>query len=184
MHRRKLVAAAGLLASLLSACASAPRVVASTPLLRLSPASLGGSLSLQQQLLVSAHDQEHRFDVLLEADADAVRLAVLNLGQTVARLEWDGRRLTESKASWWPSAVSGERVLSDLQLMLWPIAEIAAVLPSGWTLTRDALHQRMLRQNGETIIVVIYPAPNLAELVQLREGYRIRVESRTLGVAP
>lgn len=184
MHRRKAVAAIASLGLLLSSCAFAPRRASLAPLLRLSPASLDGSLSLQQQLWISSRGQEHRFDVVLEADADAVRLVVLSLGQTVARLEWDGRQLTESKATWWPSAVSGERVLSDLQLMLWPVAEISAALPPGWTLTLDALHQRTLREGSETVATVRELSPTLAELVQLRDAYRIRVESRPLGAAP
>lgn len=154
------------------------------PLLRLSPASLGGSLSLQQQLWVSTRGQEHRFDVVLEADAEAVRLAVLSLGQTAARLEWDGTQLTESKASWWPSAVSGERVLSDLQLMLWPVDAIAKVLPQGWTLTQDAPNQRTLRQGEEVVATVHYVSSSVSELDQRREAYRIRVESRPLEQAP
>lgn len=182
-----LVGLAGLvLASLLlAACASVTSPAkAPMPLLRLSPASLGGSLSLQQQLWVSTRGQEHRFDVVLEADAEAVRLAVLSLGQTAARLAWDGTQLTESKASWWPSAVSGERVLSDLQLMLWPVDAIANVLPPGWTLIQDAPTQRTLRQGQEVVATVRYVSSSVSELDQHREAYRIRVESRPLEGAP
>lgn len=168
---------------LLAACASVTPPVPA-PLLRLSPASLGGSLSLQQQLWVSTRGQEHRFDVALEADADAVRLAVLSLGQTAARLEWDGTHLTESKAAWWPSAVSGERVLSDLQLMLWPAGAIVKVLPPGWTLTQDAPNQRVLREGQDVVATVRYLSPTVSELEQRREAYRIRVESRPLEGAP
>ena len=77
-----------LLALLLAAgCATSPTPTANepdSPLLRLAPASLGRTLALQQQLTVAARGQTHRLDVILEADADSVRLAMMNLGQTVA----------------------------------------------------------------------------------------------------
>lgn len=172
---------------LLAACASLPSpkpADAGVPLLRLSPASLGRSLFLQQALTVDAGGQTHRFDVVLEADDLAVRLAVLNLGQTVARLEWDGTRLTQSSAAWWPAAVRGERVLSDLQLMLWPSAEIAAALPPGWTLDATEAGQRVLRDGPDAVATVTYLSPVLSELTQRRQGYRIRVVSRPLAPAP
>jgi hypothetical protein len=184
MRRAMVSSAIFLLGGLLSACATSSPHLAPPALLRLSPASLGGTLSLQQQLWVSAQGQEHRFDAVLEVDAEAVRLAVLNLGQTVARLEWDGKNLTESKVAWWPSAVSGERVLSDLQLMLWPVAEIAAALPPGWAVEQSEPQLRTLRDGQELVATVRYLTPTVAELAQLRQAYRIRVESRPLESAP
>ena len=73
--------AACLLAAFL-ACAARP----AAPQLRLSPTSLGASLALQQQLTATVGSQTHRLEVLLEADSQAVRLAILSLGQTAARL--------------------------------------------------------------------------------------------------
>jgi hypothetical protein len=189
---RMLSGATGL-GALLSACASTslpPPVIAAeagsptTPLLRLSPASFGGSLSLLQQLTVETRGRTHRFDVVLEVDDEAVRLAVLNLGQTVARLAWDGTHLVESRAAGWPAAVRGERVLSDLQLMLWPVAEIAAALPAGWTIAGDEALQRKLSQGAETVATVRRVSSTVSELDQLREAYRIHVESRPWGASP
>lgn len=166
-------------------CASAPLPTANepdSPLLRLAPASLGRTLALQQQLTVAARGQTHRLDVILEADADGVRLALMNLGQTVARLEWDGQKLNETRASWWPAAVKGERILSDLQLVLWPAPAISAALPAGWTL--DAREEeRVLRREGTVVATVNYPSATRAELVNLRDGYRLSIDSRPLGGA-
>ena len=154
-----------------------------SPRLRLSPASLGTSLALQQQLTTTVRGQTQQLDVLLEADSQSVRVAVINLGQTAARLEWDGTTMTESHAAWWPAAVSGERVLGDLQLMLWPASAVSAALPAGWSLeTSRAL--RVLSQHGQPVIRVQYDSATAAELVNLREGYAIRVESRPLEAAP
>jgi hypothetical protein len=173
-----------LLALLLAAgCATSPTPTANepdSPLLRLAPASLGRTLALQQQLTVAARGQTHRLDVILEADADSVRLAMMNLGQTVARLEWNGRELTETRVSWWPAAVKGERILSDLQLVLWPAQAISAALPGGWTLDAHA-GERVLRREGTVVATVSYPSATRAELVNLRHGYRLSIDSHPLG---
>ena len=153
------------------------------PLLRLPPSALGGNLALQQQLLVHAGGQSRRIDVLLEADDQSVRLVLVNLGQTMARLDWDGRELQQTSVPGWPRAVSGERVLSDLQLALWPVAAISAALPPDWTLD---LHngRRILRRGDQIAATVDYPAATHIDLVDRQQGYRIEIESRALGAAP
>ncbi len=169
------------LAALLVACAAPPGTSPldanrQTPLLRLSPAALGRSLALQQQLVVTAAGQTQRVEVLLEAEPDAVRLAVLNLGQTAARLEWDGQRLQETRAAWWPAAVRGELILSDVQLVWWPADAVRAALPSGWAL-RETPGTRELVERGEVAAVVRYLSPTEVELDNLRAGYRLGIES-------
>ncbi len=149
------------------------------PPLRLSPASLGHPMVLQQRLTVSANGQSHRFEVLLEADAQTVRLAVLGLSQTAVRLAWDGRRLAETRAAGWPAAVTGERILGDLQLVLWPDAAIRAALPPGWTLDAGA-DARVLRHHGYAVVSIAYPSPARAELAHERLGYRLDIESHAL----
>ena len=176
----RLAGAAVLLVSLLG-CATVPPAPVS-PQLRLSPASLGTTLALQQQLTVTVAEQTHRVEVLLEADPQAVRVAVLSLGQTAARLEWDGVNLTQSRARWWPEAISAERILDDMQLMLWPAAAVSAGLPPGWSLASSP-HLRVLSRDGQAVVHVRYEAPNISELVHLRQGYRVRVESHVLEAA-
>jgi hypothetical protein len=170
---------AAMVALALAACATAP---ATTPLLRLHPAALERPLALQQQLTVQVAGRSDRIEVLLEADARSVRLALVSLGQTGARLEWDGRELTQTQAAWWPKAVSGERVLSDLQLVLWPAAAVRAALPAGWSLEAND-KERVLRHGAETVVSISYPSASLTELVHGRDGYRIRIDSRPLEVA-
>ncbi|WP_372524500.1 DUF3261 domain-containing protein [Piscinibacter sp.] len=165
-----------LLAALLLGCATPPAGHREAPLLRLAPAALGRTLALQQQLVVEARGQTQRVDVLLEADADAVRLALLNLGQTVARLEWDGQQLQETRAAWWPAEVRSERILSDLQLVWWPADAVRAALPAGWALSASPA-QRELVEGSELVTVVRYLSPTLVELDNRRAGYRLRIES-------
>jgi hypothetical protein len=165
-----------LLALALAACAtgSAPAAV---PLLRLSPAALGQTLALHQRLTVDAQGRRQQLEVALEADTKGVRLAVLDLGQIVARLEWDGRELQESRAAGWPEAVRGERILSDLQLVYWPAEAIRPALPAGWTLATQG-GVRSLQFGDLAVMQVRYPAAGVAELENLLQGYRIRIDSR------
>ena len=180
---------AGALVLLVAGCVSSPPAdtdrPGAAPLLRLSPQALGRSLVLQQQLTVAVRGQTHRLDVLLEADPAAVRLALVSLGQTAARLEWDGAQLKETRAAWLPSAVSSERILSDLQLVLWPAEAVRAALPPGWALAVADDRSRTLRQGDETVETVRYPTATRAELVQHRDGYRLDIESRAVeGATP
>jgi hypothetical protein len=158
---------------LLAACASVPPA---QPLnLQLAPATLGRELALQQRMTVTVQGRSRQLDVAIEADPDAVRLAVLDLGQTVARMEWDGRTLRQSLAPGWPAAIDGARVLSDLQLVHWPLAAIRAALPVGWSVeASDA--ERVLRFRGTTVVHVRYPLAGTAELEHPVAGYRVRLE--------
>lgn len=171
-------------ALLLAACAAGPRATPAMPQLWLSPASLGGPLALQQRLTVSAAGRsKQQLDVALEIERDAVRMAVLDLGQALARLEWDGRQLRETRAAGWPAAVRGERILNEMQLVLWPPDAIQAALPLGWTLAVQP-DGRTLRFDGAAVVQVRYPSRDVAELENVAEGYRIRIESRPWSAAP
>jgi hypothetical protein len=168
---------------LLAACAHPPRPWAGDLPLCLSPASLGRELALQQRMTVTAQGRALQFDVALEVDADAVRLVVLAFGQTLARLDWDGRELKETRARGWPPVVTGAMVLRDLQLVHWPAAAIREALPWGWSLHDDA-QARELRLEGRPVIRVRHPSPGSAELDNLAAGYTLRLESRSRPAAP
>jgi hypothetical protein len=175
---QRLIAAAAI-AGALVACASAPPRAAAreTPQLRLAPALLGHPLNLLQHLTLQAPGRDQQLDVLLEADAQLVQLGVVAMGQVAARLAWDGSTLTEERAPWLPQAVSGTRILSDLQLTLWPAAAIQAALPPGWTLD-EAGDVRTLSQDGDVVTVITRVAPSVVELDQRREHFKLKIESR------
>jgi hypothetical protein len=180
---RRLIAAKTL-ADAWGSCASPPPRAAprETPQLRLAPALLGHPLNLQQHLTLQAPGRDQQLDVLLEADAQHVQLGVVAMGQVAARLAWDGTTLAEERAPWWPQAVSGSRILSDLQLTLWPVAAIQAALPAGWTLAESG-NVRTLSQDGEVVTVITHTAPAVVELDQRREHFKLKIESRASGDA-
>lgn len=172
--RRALLLA--LPALLVAGCVHVPRPPLAELPLRLSPASLGRELALQQRMTVNAFGRTQQLDVAIEADPEAVRLAVLAFGQTVARLDWDGRELRETLMRGWPPAVTGAVVLRDLQLVHWPLAAIQSALPLGWTVQGDAAG-RELRLDGRPMIRVRYPAPGSAEIDNLPARYHVRLET-------
>ncbi|MDV3470098.1 DUF3261 domain-containing protein [Stenotrophomonas sp. C3(2023)] len=162
---------------LLAACAGRqPRALVELPPLRLSPASLGTTLALQQQLQFTFGSHQRALDALLEVDDRQVRLAVQAMGQTGVRMQWDGTTLTQQRAPWLPPQVRAERVLDDLQFALWPTAAIAAALPAGWQVDDDG-RQRTLRRNGTTWLRLQRHADGSLELENRAEGYALRIES-------
>ena len=169
----------------LSGCASAPAPAPAraTPQLRLAPALLGRALNLQQHLTLHAPGHDQQLDVLLEADAQHVQLGVLAMGQVAARLSWDGITLTEDKAAWWPQAVSGARILGDLQLTLWPVAAIQAALPAGWRVVESG-DRRTLTDGDDVVTVITRTGSQVVELDQRREHFRLTIESRELAAGP
>ncbi|WP_411883744.1 DUF3261 domain-containing protein [Polaromonas sp. YR568] len=175
--------AAMLAAAMLSACAAMPSTspASATPLLRLAPSSLGRELAVVQQLEVNAAGQTRSLDVAFEADAQSVRMAFMQLGQTIARLEWDGRQLAQSLAPGWPKVVSAERVLSDLQLVWWPAGAVRAGLAPGWQLVESPQTRELLHE-GRVVTSVRKLAPDHVELTQHAEGYTVQV--RTRGASP
>lgn len=171
------------LAMLLAGCATPQArvverqaVAASIPVLRLPPSALPGTLALQQRLAFRHGDRHDTVDALVENDAGNTRLVIHAQGRVALRLEWDGKQLTQKRAPWLPAALDGERVLSDLQLVFWPIDAIAASLPAGWSL-REEGGRRVLRQREAIIATVDYPQPLQARLEQHALGYTLDISS-------
>jgi hypothetical protein len=175
---------AALACAALVACAAtppaAPPADQASVSFRLPPASLGRTLAWQQRLQVTVHGQaQPPLDALLEADADGLRLALLGAGQTLARLAWDGHSLQAAQAAGWPKAIPPERVLSDMQLALWPLAPLQAALPADATLA-DEGPLRVLRRRGEVVTTVRDAGTLHIELVNQALGYTLRIDSMPL----
>lgn len=174
---RRLIAMLSL-CLLLAACPQkrpvAPR--AELPVLRLSPASLGRELAVQQRLVFRYGQHERELDALLEVDADEVRLLVQAMGQSGVRLQWDGQELVQQRAAWLPASVRGERVLDDLQFSLWPLEAIRAVLPEGWQ-AEELDGVRELRHDGKAWLTRTRVDAATMQIRNHAEGYDLRVES-------
>ena len=87
--------------------------------LKLSPASLGESISLQQRLTVQRDDRIDQLDAALEIDAESVHLMILMLGRRMLSLVFDGQAVETWRDPAVPAQLRAEDVLEDLQLTLW-----------------------------------------------------------------
>lgn len=185
---RPALSALLLCAALAAGCAgpaapgASPRAAAATgpALLRLPPASLQRELRLQQHITVEyakhGRTERHELLALLEADAARTRLAAVAGGQVLARLDWDGSELKAVRSPWAPAELQPERILSDLQLSLWPAAAIREALPGGWSLD-DTPALRRLRQDHETVAEVRFPDAATTVFTQYRDGYRLTIRT-------
>jgi hypothetical protein len=148
--------------------------------LRLAPAALGESISVQQHLTVKRGASTNDLDVALEVDPAHVNVVGLAFGQRVLSLEYDGRELKEWRHPMLPAQVRAADVLEDLQLTLWPVADIARALPAGWQIEEQGL-RRTLRLDGQVVATIDYSGmprwQGTAVLDNVRYKYRLTIES-------
>lgn len=178
-HLGQFLVTAGL-ACLLMACAgsSAGSGQGKTVTLLLPPSTLGTDLSMMQRMRVRLDAfpdaPSPELEVALEADAFAVRLAILQLSHTIARLDWDGQRIEQNLTPGWPKVVSAERVLSDLQMVWWPLAAIRYGLSAGWVV-RESSGLREFVLGDKVVTTVKITSERTIELIQAQEGYRVLI---------
>jgi hypothetical protein len=180
---KRSVAAVGLLVLALVGCATHGAQPARLGL-KLQPAALGASISVQQHLTVEREGGIDELDAALEIDAEKINLVGLALGRRVLTLRYDGKTLDAWRNPQFPSQVRAEDVLEDLQLTLWPADAIRADLPVGWRIEENGL-RRTLLLNGTPVMVIEYSgAPRWSGKVvlsNLRYRYRLTIESVSNG---
>lgn len=167
-------------AMLLSACATTAPPPAARLGLKLAPAALGESISVQQHLRVERSGRSDELDVALEVEPQKLEMVGLALGQRVLSLSYDGTELKSWRHAMLPSQVKAEDVLEDMQLTLWPVDAVRAALPAGWQVEEQGL-RRTLSLNGETVMVINYSGmprwSGKLVLDNLRYQYRLTIES-------
>jgi hypothetical protein len=152
--------------------------------LKLAPASLGVSISLQQHLTVQRGDRIDEIDAALEVDPERLDLVGLALGQRVLSLHYDGRELQTWRHSLLPAGLRGEDVLEDLQLTLWPLEAIRGALPAGSRVEEIGM-RRTLSIGDLPVVVIDYSGEprwnGKIELINFRYHYRLTIESVSTG---
>ena len=164
----------------LAGCASAPPSAPPARLgLKLAPAALGASISVQQHLKVERGGRVDELNVALQVEPDAVDMVGLAFGQRVLTLHYDGKQLTSWRHALLPSQVKADDVLEDMQLTLWPAAAIAQALPAGWRIDEQGL-RRTLYLGAEPVMLIDYsgqPRWNGTVVLQnLRYHYRLTIQ--------
>lgn len=151
--------------------------------LMLAPATLGQSLSLQQHLTVERGGQTHELDTVLEIDSRHLELVGLAFGQRIMTLRYDGKTLQTWRDPHMPPQVSGQRVLEDIELTLWPTEAIRQALPAGWRIEDDG-KRRTLWLEDVPVVVIVYPDGrrwgNGVVLTNQRYHYRLTIQSTSM----
>ncbi len=139
--------------------------------LKLAPAALGETLSLQQHLTVERGGR---------IDAAQVEMVGLAFGQRVLSIRYDGKQLTSWRHLMLPAQVRADDVLEDMQLTLWPLEAIAARLPAGWRIEEGAQRRRLYLQD-ELVATIDYSAQprwqGTIVMDNLRYQYKLTIQS-------
>lgn len=177
-----VLAASGLSALVFAACVHRPHPARLG--LKLSPATLGASISLQQHLRVELGGRIDELETALEVDPDRLDLIGLALGQRILTLHYDGHQLRSWRHPSVPTQLRGEDVLEDLQLTLWPVDAIRQALPAGWSIEENG-RRRTLLLDGMPVMVIDYSDEprwiGKIELANLRYQYRLTIQSVSSG---
>lgn len=178
MPYRWRVAAVVVMALALSACATTPPPAARLGL-KLAPAALGKSISVQQHLKVERNGRTDDLDVALQVEPEAIDVVGLAFGQRVLTLRYDGKELTSWRHLMLPSQVRAEDVLEDMQLTLWPADAIAAALPAGWRVVEQG-RKRTVYLADEPIMQIVYSGEprwsGTVVLENLRYHYKLTIQ--------
>ena len=175
---RVLRTAPVLLALLLGACTTVTPPQARLGL-KLAPAALGTSISVQQHLKVERNGRTDDLDVALQVEPDAIDVVGLAFGQRVLTLHYDGRELTSWRHVMLPSQVRAEDVLEDMQLTLWPAEAIAAALPQGWRVAEQGATRTLYLADEPVMRIAYSGSPRWSGTVvleNLRYHYKLTIQ--------
>ena len=164
--------------ALLAGCATTPPPQARLGL-KLAPAALGASISVQQHLKVERAGRTDDLDVALQVEPEAIDVVGLAFGQRVLTMHYDGKELTSWRHVMLPSQVRPEDVLEDMQLTLWPAEAVAAALPDGWRIAEQGT-TRSLYLADEPIMRISYSGTprwsGTVVLENLRYHYKLTIQ--------
>lgn len=165
------------------------------PSLALPPASLGTTLQMHQKLsftrlrpssFLSSHPgevgtsnatQEGSVEILLEADPNILRLAIVSFGQRLASIAFDGVSWEIQRSPRLPAALKAEDIVRDIQLTYWPASVIQAALPNEYRLL-EIKNQRILLRGDIPVMQITYNSTSLEEQkVQADRYARIDLEN-------
>lgn len=178
-------------AVLLAGCALAqPRDQAAVPFAPLSPASLGRTVQAEQILRIAYGESGLALQCTASVTPAETSLTCFTaLGQRAFHLKHDGQTLSSEAAALNATAISPERILTDLQLAYWPLPALtAAMAGSLWQVSEPVPDVRRLRHNG-ALYADIYYSGHLASakswdgrlwLVNFEQRYSLDIESRAI----
>ena len=172
------------LCSLLTGCAvlTKPEVINQPVLMPMAPPA-GPSRRVVQQITAQWPDRTETLLCVLELDKQRIAMAGLtNDGISLFNLTYDGKTIVSDKSPILPDSVTPEFIITDLQLVYWPVALLQKSLHgSSWRLEVDSNHRRLYYQGNKTV-EVNYLLPDAiwaksVELINYRYNYRLRIKT-------
>jgi len=143
---------------------------------------LGPPRRIVQQINAVWADRQESLLAVLELDAKHIAMAGLsNDGLSLFNLTYDGRTVKSDKSPLLPEQVAPEFIISDLQLVYWPVAELQKILPAEWRL-EVAENKRILIVRNKKQVEVNYLSPDpvwpkSVELVNFQYNYRLNIKT-------
>ncbi len=148
--------------------------------LELSPASLGKSISLQQHLVVEHPGRTDELDTVLQINSHQLDLVGLMLGHRIMTIHYDGKTLQTWRDPRLPPQISGQNVLENIELTLWPVDVIRKALPTDWSIQSNK-NKRTILLNNKIMMTIFYPNGqnniNKVILKNLRYHYQLTIQS-------
>lgn len=178
----------------LSGCALLPREEppeqgAGRPELMPIAQPLGPARRIVQQINAVWADRQESLLAVLELDAKHIAMVGLsNDGLSLFNLTYDGNTVVSDKSPLLPDSVAPEFIISDLQLVYWPIAELQKKLPAGWRL-EGGQNKRILTVGDKKQVEVNYLTPDpvwpkAVELVNFQYNYRLDIKTISYDLIP
>lgn len=148
-----------------------------------APSSAPPRVALQ---LVRAAYGERSLSIQCAVSVTAETLTVIGLtgvGQRMFTLSWDGERTELTKSPLVPANLDPARLLTDLQLVLWPLESVAPLWArAGLTVTEPFAGVRRVLRGAQLVAEVHYashdPWHGRVWLVNFVEDYTLTIDSR------
>ncbi|MGR9013385.1 MAG: DUF3261 domain-containing protein [Gammaproteobacteria bacterium] len=143
---------------------------------------LGPSRRIVQQIDAVWADRKESLLAVLELDARHIAMAGLShSGLSLFNLTYDGSTVVSDRSPLLAESVNPEFIITDLQLVYWPIAILQNNLPAGWRI-EEVGNKRYLTVNGKKQVEINYVSPDpvwpkVVELVNFRYNYRLHVKT-------
>jgi hypothetical protein len=187
MPRRLIVFS---LLALLTGCAVLDKTeVAGQPVLMPMAPPLGPARRVVQQITALWPGRQETLLCVLELDAQRIAMAGLsNDGLSLFNLTYDGKTINVDKSPLLPDSVAPEYIITDLQLVYWPVAELQKILPAQWRLETGKNHRRLYYKH-ENRVDVDYSLPDAVwpktvDLVNHQYNYRLHIKTISYEAVP
>jgi len=173
------------LCALLSSCAvlNKPDVIKQQPVLMPMAPPTGPARRVVQQITALWPGRKETLLCVLELDKQRIAMAGLtNDGVGLFNLTYDGKTIVLDKSPLLPDSVDPEFIITDLQLVYWPVIALQKSLhDSPWRLEVDTTHRRLYYQGNKTV-EVNYLLPDAiwaksVELINYRSNYRLHIKT-------